>query len=433
MHSQSIIKNDKKLIHAWAMYDWANSVYLLVITSAIFPIYYNQVTRHDGSDLVELFGFTFQNSALYSITLGLSFGLIALFSPLLSSISDYSGSQKAFMRFFCYVGVIGCSLLFFFTGDNLLFGLGALMITSIGFSGSIVFYNSYLPEIASRDRMDIVSARGFSYGYAGASTLLIISLLFMFNKGLFGITNDTLAPRIIFLITALWWFSFAQIPFARLPRGFTRKTEGGNHYLLNGYKELLRVWNSVKGDKALLTFLGAFFFYTMGLQSAMYMAASFGEKEVKLELAELIFTILIIEYIGILGSLLFAKLSERNGNVFALIVAVTIWFFICLGSYFITTNIHFFTAAFFIGLVMGGIQTVSRSTYSKIIPKTLNNAGYFSFYDVSEKMAMMVGLILFGTLDNLTGSMRNSILALGVWFFIGLILLLRLRKIIQQD
>jgi MFS transporter, UMF1 family len=407
------------------MYDWANSVYALVITSAIFPPYFNQVTRQGGSNQVDFLGWDVENTAIYSICLGAAFGIIALISPLVSSIADYSGSHKSFMKFFCYTGAAACSALFFFTGGNLLLGLGGLMLATIGYSGSIVFYNSYLPAIATEDRQDRVSARGYAFGYIGASTLLILNLVFILNHEAFGVADPSLPPRIALLTTGVWWVGFAQITFRKLPHGiYAKKPEG--HYLLNGYRELQKVWRRLQHEPLLKTFLAAFFFYIMGVQTVMFMAASFGEKEVGLTLGQLVATVLTLEFIGIGGAYLFAWFSQKFGNIRALIIAVVVWIFICAGAYFITNAFHFYTAAFFIGMVMGGIQALSRSTYAKMIPKTENNAGYFSFYDVCEKTAMMFGLVMFGSLDNLLGSMRFSIFALILWFVVGLGFLARM-------
>lgn len=422
-------KNDKKLIHSWAMYDWSNSVYALVITSAIFPAYYNEVTRaaNGGASRLNILGFEVENTAIYSICLGIAFGIIAIFSPLVSSVADFTGRHKAFMRFFCYLGAGASAGLFFFNGHNAEYGLAMLMLATIGYSGSIVFYNSYLPAIATEDRQDRVSARGYAYGYIGASTLLLINLAFILNQKNLGIEDGTLLPRLSFLLSGLWWFGFAHIPLTRLPQGVYPGTRSGNPWL-NGYRELGKVWRELKNHKKLLTFLPAFFFYIMGVQTVMFMAASFGEKEVGMVMFQLIITVLTLEYIGMVGAFLFAWISSRIGNVRALILAVIIWILICFGAYFITAPAHFYVAAFFIGMVMGGIQSLSRSTYAKFMPQTHHNAAYFSFYDVSEKVAMMLGLIMFGTLDNLFGSMRYSIFALGLWFAIGLIFLLILLR-----
>ncbi|MBK9335454.1 MAG: MFS transporter [Lewinellaceae bacterium] len=257
--TSAIPKNDPKIIRAWAMYDWANSVYMLVITSAIFPAYYNSVTRVHGSSRINVLGMDIENTAAYSINLGIAFGIIALLSPMLSSIADYSGSHKKFMRFFCYLGALGCMLLFFFTGtDRILVGLGGMMLATIGYSGSIVFYNSYLPAIATEDRQDKVSARGYSLGYLGATTLLIINLIAILNQKALGITDDSLLPRLSFLLTGLWWIGFAQITFSKLP-GRAHGIQQTGNYLLNGYLELLKVWHRLKSERVLRTFLLSFF------------------------------------------------------------------------------------------------------------------------------------------------------------------------------
>ncbi|KIC90107.1 MFS transporter permease [Flavihumibacter sp. ZG627] len=427
-------RNDRKTINAWAMYDWANSAYALVITSAIFPAYYNSITKVNGNSRIDFFGTNIENTAAYSINLGIAFGVVALISPLLSSISDSGGNHRSYMKFFCYMGAIGCMLLFFFNNHQQVhLALGGMMLATIGYSGSMVFYNAYLPAIATEDRQDKVSARGFAFGYIGATTLLLLNLLFILNQEALGVSDDTLFPRLSFLLTGLWWFGFAQIPFHVLPKGiYKAKTEGGS--FINGYRQLAKVWNQLKSMHTLRTFLTGFFFYIMGVQTVMFMASSFGDKEIHLTITQLIITVLLLEYLGIAGAFLFAWISKRIGNIPALMIAVTMWIMICAGSYFIITPMHFYIAAFFIGLVMGGIQSLSRSTYAKMIPQTHNNAAYFSFYDVCEKTAMMFGLVMWGYLDNLTGSMRNSIVALGIWFTIGLLFLflVRGRKSVHQ-
>jgi UMF1 family MFS transporter len=433
-HEPILIKNDRDTIRAWAMYDWANSAYALVITSAIFPAYYNSITTTNGSSKINVLGFVIENTAAYSINLGIAFGIIAFLSPLLSSISDYSSNQKSFMRFFCYLGASGCMLLFLFTGiEQVHWALLFMMLATIGYSGSIVFYNSFLPAIATEDRQDKVSARGYAYGYIGATTLLILNLAAILNQKTLGITDDSLLPRISFFLTGLWWLGFAQITFSKLPRGIYTTQHKEERYLLNGYKELIKIWHRLKNEAKLKTFLLSFFFYIMGVQTVMFMAASFGEKEVHLGMMQLIITILLLEYVGIAGAFLFAWISKIIGNIQALIIAVSVWIAICVGSYFIQNAFHFYVAGFCIGMVMGGIQSLSRSTYSKFIPKTENNAGYFSFFDVCEKLAMMCGLVMWGILDNVTGSMRNSIFALGGWFTIGLFMLMFVHRLEKRE
>jgi len=433
MSSTQIQKNDPKTIRAWVMYDWANSVYVLVITSAIFPAYYNQITRLNGSGVVDIFGIPIENTAVYSVNMGLAFGIVALISPLLSSISDYTGNQKGFMRMFCYLGVLGCSMLFWFYGrDHLYIGLAGALLSTIGYSGSIVFYNSYLPAIATEDRQDKVSARGFAFGYTGATILLLINLTLIMNQKRLDITDSTLLPRVAFLLTGLWWLGFAQITFSGLPNRILNK-QPKRQNLFNSYHELIKIWKRLRQERELRTFLLSFFFYIMGVQTVLFMAGSFGEKEVHLQVTQLIVMVLLLQFVGIAGAYLFAWISKKLGNIPSIRIAVVVWIIICSGCYFIITPVDFYIAGGCIGLVMGGIQALSRSTYSKLIPKTGNNAGYFSFYDVCEKLAMMCGLVIWGYMDNLTGSMRTSILSLGLWFSISLVLLVLLGRMQRKE
>ncbi len=431
--AEPIVKNDRKTIHAWAMYDWANSAYALVIVSAIFPAYYNTVTQVNGNTKIDILGFHIENTAAYSINLGIAFGVVALISPLLSSIADYSSNHLSYMRFFCWMGALGCMALFFFTDYHLVqLALAGVWFATVGYSASIVFYNSYLPAIATPDRQDKVSARGFAYGYIGATTLLIINLALILNQKKLGVADNTFFPRLSFLLTGLWWLGFAQIPFRALPKGLYRSANKGKS-ILHGYEELVKVLRQVKQHPKLRTYLLSFFFYIMGVQTVMFMAASFGNKEVHLETSALIITVLLIEYVGVGGAFGFAWISRKIGNIPALMIAVGFWICICIGAYFIRTPFHFYVAAFFIGMVMGGIQSLSRSTYAKMIPETHNNAGYFSLYDVCEKTAMMCGLVLWGYLDHVTGSMRTSIFALGTWFTIGLGLLFLVSRFNRKE
>jgi len=426
---EALIKNQKKIINAWALYDWANSVYSLVITSTIFPIYYSSVTTVNGSDLVHLFGREYKNSALYSYSLSVSFLLIAFLSPLLSGIADYRGNKKSFMKFFCILGSLSCSALYFFDSvDRLWLGLLAFILASVGWAGSIVFYNAFLPEIADKESQDKVSAKGFAWGYIGSSLLLIFNLIMIMKPELFGITDKSFAPRFSFLLVGIWWIGFAGITFYFLPEKTNRTNYDGNIFM-KGFNELGGVIKELKIQRALKIFLTSFFFYNMGVQTVMYVAALFGDKELKLQSGQLIITVLIIQFVAIGGAYLFSKLSSMLGNVKSIMIGITIWVFICIAAYFTTTALEFYMVAFIVGMVMGGIQSLSRSTYSKMLPPTRDHASYFSFYDVCDKIGLVLGTVCYGLIEELTGSMRNSILVLITFFAIGLILLFRTKKI----
>jgi len=409
------------------MYDWANSVYSLVITTAIFPIYYNSITTVNGSDLVHLFGRTYKNSALYSYSLSVSFLVIAFLSPLLSGIADFRGNKKSFMKFFSTLGALSCMALFFFDSANKLpLGIFAFILASVGWAGSIVYYNAFLPEIAEPEQQDRVSAKGFALGYIGSSLQLIFNLIMIMKPEWFGIKDVTLAPRLSFLITGVWWLGFAAITFYYLPEKTRTITYDGN-ILYKGFRELGNVLKELKNLSGLKIFLLSFFFYNMGVQTVMYVASLFGAKELKMQTDELIITVLIIQFVAIAGAYLFSSLSGKLGNIKALLIAVLIWIFICVAAYFVYTSIQFYFLAFAVGMIMGGIQSLSRSTYSKMLPLTKDHASYFSFYDVSDKLGLVLGTACYGLIEEITGSMRNSIMLLACFFIVGFILLLRVR------
>ncbi len=419
--------NDKKVIRAWSMYDWANSVYSLVIISSIFPVYYESVTRTDHSDLVTFFNIEIINTVLYSYALSFSFLVVALILPLLTGIADYSGKRLLFMKIFVFVGSFACMGLFFFEGSNIEYGIILAVIASVSFSGSLVFYNSYLPQIASINKMDEVSAKGFSYGYAGSVILLIFCLVLIQKPELFGIPQGGMAAKISFVLVGLWWFGFAQITFKRMPAD-VKDVSSKPNMLMNGYREIRKVWILLKSLPITKKFLLSFFFYNTGVQTVMYMAAQFGSKVLKLESGELIMTILIINVVAIAGSYSFAKLSIFRGNKLSIASMLIVWILICIAAFLVTSKMEFFILAFFVGLVMGGIQALSRATYSKLIPSnTKDFASFFSFYDVTYNVSIVVGTFSYGLIEYLTGSMRNSSLALGLFFIIGLAILLTLQ------
>lgn len=418
-------RNNKTSINAWCMYDWANSVYSLVITTAIFPIYYSEVTKNAfDSEIVSFFGIEISHTVLYPYSLSCSYLLIAILSPLLSGIADFGGRRKFLMKIFTFIGGVSCILLYFFTGQNIEFGIILAGLASVGFSGSIVFYNSYLPIITTPDKYDIVSAKGFSMGYIGSVILLIFNLIIISKPELLGLPNASMATRLSFVIVGLWWIGFAQITFHFLPKD---KAIGSNSskLLKKGYEEIRTVFRSLKQLKQLKRFLFAFFFYNMGVQTVIHLATLFGDHELQLPTNNLILTILIIQLVAIGGSYLFAKISGWKGNKFALIIMVVIWMLVCGYAYMMHSAFQFYMLGIVVGLVMGGIQSLSRATYSKMIPADTNDhTSYFSFYDVMEKLSIFFGTFAYGVIEQLTGGMRNSTLALSAFFLVGLIFLL---------
>ena len=427
---QTIVKGDKRVVRGWVMYDWANSVYQLTIASAIFPIYYNTVTRNGNDFTVSFFGVQATNTVLYSWAIALAYLLVAIGSPLFSSMADYTGRRKGFMRAFTLIGAIACGALFFFDKNHIELGVIAFALGTFGYGGSIVFYNSFLPVIAEPEDQDRISARGYSMGYLGGVVLLLFNLLMIMKPDLFGIASDSSLPaRISFLSVFIWWIAFSQITFSRLPKYTFRKRLKGASVITNGYKELRIVFNYIRKSFKLSMYLSGFFFMMMGVLTTMFMAATYGEKEMGLKENVLIPTILGIQLVGILGAWMFARMSEKLGNLRALMITIIVWTLVCIGAYFITNAREFLAAAFFIGIVMGGSQSLARSTYSKMLPAdTTDHTSFFSFYDVMEKLATVAGTFSFGLIEAITGSMRYSVLAITLFFMISFIFIFLLYR-----
>lgn len=414
--------NDRRVINAWALFDWANSAFALVITVAIFPAYYIAVTDRE----VTFLGMHMSNSAMYAYAISLSYLIIAALSPLLSGIADYGGKKKFFLQLFTTMGSIGCLSLFFFRGmDQLWLGNTGFILAMIGFAGGLVFYNSYLPEIVTEDLYDRVSARGFAFGYIGSVLLLLINLaVIQFHEQL-GLSQGA-ATRLAFVMVGVWWIGFATIPFRVLPHD-----KGGKpmeRLVHRGVAELRKVWNVARQAPNIKRFLISFFCYSAGVQTVLFLAATFAEKELSFATGELILVILLLQIVAIFGAFLFARVSERKGNKFAIITMLFIWMALCVAAYFVESNTQFYGVAAAVGLVMGGIQSLSRSTYSKLLPEnTPDTTSFFSFYDVLEKTAIVLGTFSFGFIDQLTGSMRSSVLVLIVFFIISMLFLLRVK------
>ena len=409
----------KKVVNGWAMYDWANSVYNLVITTTFFPAYYAAVTSIKNFPKgVPVFGWHFNNTSLKDYTLSLGFLIIAILSPVLSSIADYKGNKKNFMRFFCYLGALSCSLMFFFDKDHVGLGLLCFMLAAIGFYGSQVFYNSYLPEIAAESDQDRISAKGYAYGYVGSVLMQLIAFAIVL-----AMPDSSLPLKITFLLVGIWWVAFAQITFNVLPISSKVERKARKNVFTNGFHELGIVWKQLIHLPELKRFLLAFWFYSMGVQTVMLVGIDFGIKVIHLADAKLIIAAVVIQLVAIIGAFGMSKLSKSYGNIQVLLATVILWIGVCVTAYFITTEIQFYILASLIGLVMGGIQSLSRSTYSKLMPETKDTASFFSFYDVTEKMALVIGLFSFGLVEELY-SMRNSLLILIGFFILGFIFLL---------
>ncbi|WP_028888970.1 MFS transporter [Tenacibaculum ovolyticum] len=450
-------RGDKKLINAWAFYDWANSVYSLVISTAVFPLYYSAIT---DNKTVSFLGINWEHpDSLYTYAIAFSLLIVAIISPILSGIADYTGSKKKFMKFFCWMGGLSVAALYFFEGvDTVWVGILFTILASIGFWASWVFYNAYLPEIAFPEQQDRASAKGFIHGYVGSIILLLINLGMIMFPEVFGFdisiseyikANGTEleigkaideakgiassnASRFSFVMVGIWWIGFAQVTFRKLPDDIYNK-QPDNDYIWKGYRELQIVFKEVLNYPVLKRFLVAFFFLSIGVQTIILMAAIFGSSELGLESTNMIATILLVQIVAIFGAFFFSRFSDKYGNFTALKVTIAIWMLVCFVAFMLdekqeNVTLYFYGLGGILGLVQGAIQSLTRSTYSKLLPETEDHATYFSFYDVTEKIAIVIGMFLFGLLNSITNSMQWSVLCLAVFFLISFIILSTLKK-----
>jgi len=425
-------KGDKKLLHAWAFYDWANSVYSLVIASAVFPLFYGALFTMKGVETWNFLGREWKSTSFIFGTTAIAFVIVAIISPLLSGIADFLGNKKFFLKFFCYLGAISTIGLAFFQLELMGLGLCLYLLALVGFWGSLVFYNSYLPDIAHPAQQDAISAKGYSLGYIGSVLLLLVCLGLILGYQIFGFENEVAAMRVSFVLTGLWWIGFSQYTYKHMPDGNKQEGQFTKDVFKQGFKELKGIWQAMKNQPRLKKYLVSFFIYSMGVQTVMLAAAYFGEQELEWgdvdKTLGLIISILLIQLVAVVGAILTSKLSARVGNIKALIIINLIWIVICAWAFFVYTPVQFFITAGVVGLVMGGIQSLSRSTYSKFLPETADTTSYFSFYDVAEKIGIVIGMIVFLAMQEITNSMRYSIIFLILFFGIGVILLTRVPK-----
>ena len=420
------------------MYDWANSVYNLVISSSIFPIFYETQTRmvfaeknglkaenvDPNSVTVDFLGMHVSPSVLYSLTLSLSFVLVTFLSPLLSGVADYTGSKKKFLRFFCYLGSISAMSLYFFDVNRIELGLLSVLLASIGYWNSLVFYNAFLPEIAEPKDQDKVSARGFIMGYLGSMLLLLICLGIIMGI-------DPKYTRISFLLVGIWWVGFSQLTYRVLPNNvYNKKPDPG--YIWRGFRELKFVFQEFRKTNRLKKYLRSFFFFNTGVQTVMLMATVFAAKAIEWPgesgKSGLIIAVLLIQLLGAIGAKIMSIIAVKLENINALIISVGIWIVICCCAFFVRKPIEFYFLAAAVGLVMGGVQAVARSTYSKFLPETTDHASYFSFYDATEKIGIVFGTAFFALTEYFFDNIRYSIFSVGVFFLFGFIFLFFIPK-----
>jgi MFS transporter, UMF1 family len=412
--------NDPKTMNGWAYFDCANSAHSLVIATAVFPPYFDAIAPKQ----IDILGQNISSSAMMAFAITLSYGIMAFFSPPLSGIADYGGKRKFFMRLFTYIGALSCIAMYFMERPEEWF-IGWIMyvLAMIGYAGGVVFNNSYLPLIATPDKFDSLSARGFMFGYLGATLLLVVNLAMILMYDKLGFPDASIPTRLAFVMVGLWWLAFANITFKRMPPDNNTPLSKGMFW--KGFGEIKKVWNTVKANKNLKRYLTSFFFFDAGVQTTIFLATTFATKVLGFKTENLITVVLVIQLLGALGAWAFAKVSERYGNKVALSILLACWVGICLSAYFIEGQKPFYLLAACVGSVMGGIQSLARSTYAKLMPVgTKDTTSFYSFYDLTDKLAVVMGTFVFGSIDQFIG-LRYSVVAMALLFLIGFLILMK--------
>lgn len=444
MKKRILPKGHPRLLNAWAFYDWANSVYNLVISSAVFPIFYEIIFKQRNNHNITIWGMEVKDTAMISFVTAFALLVVFFLAPILSGIADFIGNKKIFMRFFCYLGGLSCIGLYWFSTDNLLLGYTLYFLGVLGFWASWVFYNSYLPDIAYPEQQDKTSAKGFSLGYVGSTLLLIFNLAMVMYPEVFGISGSKdeasiTAMRYSFVMVGVWWIGFSHITYYYLPKGNKNDGKLTKDVVFNGLKELYQVWKKVQTMANLKKYLVSYFIFIMAVQTVMLVATYFGATEINWEsdsqkTTGLIISILLIQIVAVFGATFTSRISAKYGNITTLIGLNLFFATLCLFAYFVTEPIHFYCIAGLVGLVMGGIQSMARSTYSKLLPDTADTTSFFSFYDAAEKMGIVIGMSIYGSIDQITGSMRNAIVFFCAFFILGALSLMRIpRNAVPKD
>ncbi len=426
-------KNDRREIFGWLMYDWANSVFFTTVVSALIGQYITALAQHAvGENGVVLnLGFlgTITAKALFPYAVGLSVFAQIFFLPLMGAIADYTNLKKTFMAFFCYAGALATCLLFFVDGSLYLMGTAIFIIANLSAGASIVFYNSFLPDITTEDQRDKVSSWGFAAGYFSGSLVLVANLLLLQNAENLGISIN-MAVRICLLTAGLWWGGFSLITFALLKkRQPLRDIPPGKNALAAGIGELADTFRQLFKLKHTALFLLAYLLYNDGIQTVISQSGVFLSqelfvaKDLPIDTSFLLIALLIAQIVGLFGALAFERIAVFTSTKTAIIISLVIWSLVVIYAYKYMDSV---SEAYFmsgvIGFVLGGSQALSRSLFSKMIPHGRESA-FFGIYEISERGTSWIGPVVFGFVAQMTDSYRQAILALIFFFVVGSIVL----------
>lgn len=423
--------NNRREQVGWYFYDWANSAFYTTVVTVFLGPYLTGVAKAaaeslgEGNTVLHPFGITVYYGSFFPYVVALSVGLQMIFLPILGAIADSSHSKKQMLALFAYIGSFATMGLYFLNGTNYMLGGGFFVLANVSFGASIVFYNSFLPEIATAEERDRVSSVGWAIGYLGGGLLLALNLYLFSKAESFGLSTSE-AVRISLASSGAWWALFTLIPLATLRNRIpSRASTDGQRLLITGFKQLAHTIRSARRYPQTLLFLIAYLLYNDAIQAVIALASVFGSEELKLEQSTLVQVILMVQFAAFFGSLLFNWIAKYSGNKRAIIISLVIWTGVLIYAYaLLQTKLQFFLLGAVIAIVLGGSQALSRSVYSLMIPKG-QEAEYFSLYEVSDKGTSWLAPLLFGVALQVTGNYRVAILSLVVFFIAGLILLMK--------
>jgi MFS transporter, UMF1 family len=420
-------RNDKKVVLSWCLYDWANSAFATTIMAAVLPIFFRRVA---ASTLPS--GETHLATSIWGYTAAFSMLIVAMLSLILGPVADYSSSKKRFLAIFTAFGIVSTSLLALTGPGNWMWVALLFIFGEIGYGGSEVFYDSFLPHIGKPDELDRISVRAYAYGYMGGGILLAINIamIFLLPKTILvpgGPPLPVLGMQLSFLSVGLWWALFSIPMLKNVPEPIRDQNRlAGVHPFTIARERLTSTFYHIRQYKQLFLFIIAFWFYNDGIGTIIKMATAYGD-EIGIGTFDLIGALLMIQAVGIPCSLLFGKLSGKIGAKRSILIGLAVYILISIGGYFMTKAIHFWILAFVDGLVMGGTQGLSRSLYASLVPKD-KSAEFFSFYNISGKFAGIAGPAVFAFVGQLTGTSRLGILSLVFFFMVGGTLLMFVKE-----
>jgi MFS transporter, UMF1 family len=414
--------NDRREIFGWTMYDWASSAFSTTVVSVFLGPYLSAIakTAADANGLIYFLGVPIRYDSLFPYCVSISVALQVFFLPILGGITDYSHLRKRMLMTFATIGAIASILLFFSTASTLWLSALLFITANLAFGASIVFYNAYLPSIASEDQRDRVSSLGFALGYAGGGILLLLNLILFLLSDKLGI-DQGLAVRISLASAGVWWLLFSQITFRTLrSRRAVRRIPPGDSLLTIGFKQLGNTFRQIREFPETVRYLIAYLIYNDGIQTVIVVATLFGSEELHMDNTSLILVILLVQVVAFFGALFFGWLAGQIGTKRAIILSLVVWSGVVIYAAVALQSVaEFWVLSTVVAIVLGGSQALSRSLFSDMIPDG-REAEFFSFYEISDRFTSIFGPLIFGLANQLTGSLRAGIFSLVILFVVGL-------------